>query len=307
MTKARGDSDSLGVWGQPPTELTRAAEGARQFSPVALSSERPEDVLDEQLNGFIVVAPAGALERRYALAQALRVLRTGGELIALAPRRLGGLRLRPELESFGCRVVEDARRHHRICRTKRPAQPIGLETAISDGGPQFVEALGLWSQPGIFSWDRLDPGTKMLGATLSGLAGRGADLGCGVGALGRALLASPQVTELTLVDIDRRAIDAARRNIEDPRARFVRADVGDLAGRDLDFVVANPPFHRDGRADLALGQAFIRAAARALRRGGACRLVANRTLPYETAIAACFSKSRSLGEERGYKVLEALR
>ena len=43
----------------------------------------------------------------------------------------------------------------------------------------------------------------------------------------------------------------------------------------------NPPFHTRPRADPALGQAMIRKAAAALRRGGRLFMVANRQLPYE--------------------------
>ena len=96
--------------------------------------------------------------------------------------------------------------------------------------------------------------------TLPPLSGVGADFGCGIGWLARGVLASPKVTKLTLVDLDRRAIDAACRNIEDPRAAFVWEDAR-LAATSLDkldFVVTNPPFHETGGEDRSLGQAFIK-------------------------------------------------
>ena len=46
------------------------------------------------------------------------------------------------------------------------------------------------------------PGTALLLETLPPLSGRGADLGCGLGILARAVLASEAVTALTLLDID---------------------------------------------------------------------------------------------------------
>src|SRR5690606_15710103 len=104
-----------------------------------------------------------------------------------------------------------------------------------------------------------------------------ADLGCGLGVLAHAVLRSPAVTALTLVDLDRRAVEAARRNVRDPRALVVQADVRTLAApTNLDFVVMNPPFHDAGAEDRALGQGFIATAARLLRPGGTCWLVANR-------------------------------
>ena len=178
---------------------------------------------------------------------------------------------------------------------------------IADGAPRRVESLGLWSQPGLFAWDRLDPGSGLLLDPAPDFSGRGADLGCGMGVLSRAVLASPNVTELTLIDLDRRAVDAARRNIADPRARFLqfdlRAAVPDV--KDLDFVIMNPPFHEGGGEDRYLGQAFIATAAAMLKRGGVCRLVANIALPYEAILQQHFATVTPLARAKGYKVFEA--
>ena len=137
------------------------------------------------------------------------------------------------------------------------------------------------------------------------LGGSGADLGCGVGILGRAVLASSKVSSLLAIDIDARAIAAARRNIEDERAIFDHRDVRGPAPAGLDFVVMNPPFHDAGREARALGQAFIAAAGASLRKGGVCWMVANIALPYEAVLAACFSRVTSVTQARGYKVYEA--
>jgi 16S rRNA (guanine1207-N2)-methyltransferase len=55
----------------------------------------------------------------------------------------------------------------------------------------------------VFSWDRIDPGTALLMQHLPALSGRGADIGCGIGILARAVLASAKVEQITLIDIDR--------------------------------------------------------------------------------------------------------
>jgi 16S rRNA (guanine1207-N2)-methyltransferase len=161
----------------------------------------------------------------------------------------------------------------------------------------------------VFSWDRLDPGSALLLGHLPSLAGRGADLGCGVGVLARRILESQAVTALALVDIDRRAVDAARLNVADPRAAFAWDDVRRLGvvPEELDFVVTNPPFHDGGAEDRGLGLAFIAAAAAALRRGGTLWLVANRGLPYEAALEAAFARVQRHAEAGGYKVYEARR
>ena len=280
---------------------------AIQFSPLVPGAASLEAEPPELLASMTMLAPPGTLERRYAIALALRALAPDAALTVLAPKDKGGSRIGEELRAFGCAVDESSKRHHRICVCERPAVVVGLDAAIEAGGPQFVETLGLWSQPGIFSWNRIDPGSALLAEQLPALAGRGADLGCGAGALSIVALASPAVSELSLIDIDRRAIEAARRNIKDARARFFWADArrGDADLKDLDFVVMNPPFHDGGAEDQSLGKAFIQSAAKMLRKGGALWLTANRHLPYEAALKPLFRDIAPKIETGGYKIFEA--
>jgi len=293
------------VYGAPPAALAEVPPGARQVSPLIPDAAALEDLAPASLSAAVIAAPPGTIERRYVLALALRALQPGAPMTALAPKEKGGSRLRKELEAFRCRVEEVGRQHQRICHVARPAALEGIEAAIVAGGPQRIGG-GLWSQPGVFSWDRDDPGSQALIAALPPLAGQGADLGCGIGVLAQAVLASAKVTRLDLVDLDRRAIAAARRNVEDPRAQFRWADVRrgpELSG--LDFVVTNPPFHDTGLEDKALGQAFIRRAHAMLRPGGALWLVANRHLPYEAVLGESFAKVLPRGKGGAFKIYEA--
>ncbi len=299
---------AAGLYGAPPRALAPSIQGL-QFSPTSADGARLEDVATASLEELTVLAPPGTLERRYVLAQALRVLRPGGRLVAMAPKTRGGARLGAELAAFGCEVTERAKAHHRICHCPRPDDPIGVEAAIAAGALQIAPGLGLWSQPGLFSWDRLDPGSALLVRSVEDLTGSGVDVGCGYGALSVALLRNPAVRDLLLIDNDRRAVDASRRNIHDPRAQFAHADARAAlaAVNDLDFALVNPPFHAGGREDRDLGRELVAAAAGALKRGGLCRVVANVALPYEAAMAAEFSAVRQIAREGGFKVLEGRR
>jgi 16S rRNA (guanine1207-N2)-methyltransferase len=293
------------LYGAPPRELAERPKGAVQTSPLAPGSASLEDVAASSLDEVVMLAPPGTVERRYALALALRALKAGGVLTAMAPKERGGSRLKKELEALGCDVDESARRHHRICVVERPTAPLALDEAIAAGAPRMVEALRLWSQPGVFSWDRIDPGASLLLKHLPSLSGKGADLGCGVGVLARTVLASAGVTHLALIDNDRRAVEAARRNIDDPRASLAWTDATTAELDGLDFVVMNPPFHDGGTEDKALGQRFIVRAHEALRKGGTLWLVANLHLPYEPILTPLFAKVERRAEGGGYKVFEA--
>lgn len=299
---------STAVYGAPPLQLATVPADAVQLSPLVPGSPALEGLAPESLTSLVMLAPPGTTERRHAIALGLRALRPGASFVVLGPKDKGGSRLGKELAAFGCAVEEQGKAHHRVCHTVRPAAPVGLDTAIAAGAPRFVEALGMWSQPGLFSWDRVDPGSAQLAKAMGPLAGRGADLGCGYGWLARAALEHAKVERLDLIDIDRRAVAAVRRNVEDPRAHIHWADARSEPPLDgLDFVVMNPPFHDGGAEDRALGQAFIRRAHGALRKGGRLWLVANRHLPYEAVLTPLFAAVELKSQTGGYKVYEARR
>jgi 16S rRNA (guanine1207-N2)-methyltransferase len=295
------------LYGRPPAVFDPPG-AATQTSPLIPGSTPLEDVASGSVDEIMVYAPPGVLERRHTLALALRALKPGGRLDVMAAKDKGGSRLKKELQAFGVEVGESAKAHHRRCVVIRPETLTGVEAAVAAGAPRRVEGLEAWSQPGVFAWDRVDPGSALLAQALPALKGAGADLGCGHGALATVALRAPAVTALRLVDLDRRAVEAARKNVEDPRATFEWADARTLDETgDLDFVISNPPFHDGGAEDKRLGQAFIRKAAGLLKKGGALWLVANRHLPYEAEINAAFKRMRMVADKGGYKVFEAVK
>ncbi|HYW05560.1 MAG TPA: methyltransferase, partial [Longimicrobium sp.] len=75
----------------------------------------------------------------------------------------------------------------------------------------------------------------------------------------------------------------------------------------FDVVVSNPPFHVGKATDLDVPAQFIRDAARVLKPGGRLFMVANRTLPYEAWVEACFGSYRILVDGREFKVIAATR
>ncbi len=136
-----------------------------------------------------------------------------------------------------------------IAQWARAAEP-------APNGEGFVTA------PGMFSPDRSDPGSRRLAAALDGrLSGRVADLGAGWGWLSHAALeGAPAIAELDLYEAEALALDAARANVTDPRARFHWCDATGL-GRGIppyDAVVTNPPFHSGRASDPDLGRRLHR-------------------------------------------------
>ncbi len=293
------------IYGAPPAELIGDCAGARQFSPLFPGASDLAEVAAGTLNGLALLAPSGTIERRYAIAQALRAVAPGAPLSVLALKDKGGSRLGGDLALLGAACEETARRHYRICALRGGGDERAIDAALRGGEPRFLSQIALWSQPGVFSWDRIDPGSALLINHMPSFSGAGADFGCGLGVLARAALASSTISLLTLLDIDRRAIAMARRNIVDPRVRFLWADarLEKLAG--LDFIIMNPPFHDGGIESQALGQTFIACAAASLRAGGALWLTANRHLPYEAILRQHFRRVSLEAEAGGFKIFQA--
>ena len=111
------------------------------------------------------------------------------------------------------------------------------------------------------------------------------------------------------VEAEARALALARDNLASARVPVGLHwhDVTRGLSQTYDVVISNPPFHQ-GRADEpALGLAFIAAAREALRPGGRLWLVANRHLPYEAALAKGFTQVRTVRDDAGFKVIEAIK
>lgn len=169
-----------------------------------------------------------------------------------------------------------------------------------------------WTKPGLFAWDRIDVGSKMLVDCMpKKMHGTIADLGAGWGFLSQHLLRTyPDITALDAFEADREGVEATRRNIGNTmahaRVHALWHDVTEgIQGRHYDFVVMNPPFHDGREPDPGLGMKFIAAAAQGLRSSGQLWLVANKNLPYEGLLAEVFGVVNNVAERDGYKVLMA--
>jgi 16S rRNA (guanine1207-N2)-methyltransferase len=173
-------------------------------------------------------------------------------------------------------------------------------------------ALGVFTRPGVFSWDHLDEATAILASVMRVAPGDTVlDIGCGAGALGTLAGVLSGDARVLMLDADIEAVRSARRTAEAAglhRAEVRTSDVGAAAaGETFDVVVMNPPFHVGKATDLNVPTQFIADAHAALRSGGRLYLVANRTLPYERAVAAKFGNVETAHDGVRFKVLSAVR
>jgi 16S rRNA (guanine1207-N2)-methyltransferase len=201
-------------------------------------------------------------------------------------------------------------------RTRGPA-PHGKIFALDPGAdlsdwraqaPREI-AQGFLTAPGSFSADGIDPGSAALADALpADLGAHVIDLGAGWGYLAARAIAHDGIDALDLVEADRAALDCARLNVVDPRARFHWADAARWQPEaPADTVISNPPFHTGRAADPDLGRAFIAAAAGMLTPSGALWLVANRHLAYEAALAQHFKRVEEAAGGSRFKIFHASR
>lgn len=183
--------------------------------------------------------------------------------------------------------------------------PVGPD--LSDWLARPSQVAGFQTLPGVFSADGPDRGSVLLAGVLPAkLGSKVADLGAGWGFLAAEILKRPGVKRLDLVEAEADALDCARVNVTDERARFHWADAtGWRPETLLDAVVMNPPFHTGREADAGLGAAFIRAARRMLAPDGSLWLVANRHLPYDAVLAESFLMVQDVAGDGAFRVIHA--
>jgi len=272
--------------------------------PVAAEAEGPAAMA-------VVVLTRSRAESLGNVARALALLGLGGTLVVTGGKVEGVDAIARQVGAALPLAGTYIKAHGRVFWLERPVALPPAVAGWAEAAAPRRNAEGFVTAPGMFSPDHADPGSHHLAALLPGrLKGRVADLGAGWGWLAAAALAAcPAVTELDLHEAEAMALDAARRNVTDPRARFHWTDVARLRAGPLryDAVIANPPFHQGRAAEPALGAAFIAAAARILKPDGRLLLVANRQLPYEAPLAVAFRHVERIGEDRTYKVLAANR
>jgi 16S rRNA G1207 methylase RsmC len=173
-----------------------------------------------------------------------------------------------------------------------------VELALPDVGAV------LYTDRGVFSADRIDPGTKLLllEAPAPPAAGDLLDLGCGYGAIAVALALRAPAAQVWAVDVNERALDLSRANAAKAGTANLTVTAPEVVPSQVRFAAcySNPPI-RIGKAALhAMLQAWI-------PRCAVAYLVVNRNLGSDS-LATWMTELNGWRVERlvsrmGYRVL----
>ncbi|WP_339664846.1 methyltransferase [uncultured Pseudomonas sp.] len=177
-----------------------------------------------------------------------------------------------------------------------PTQPLVSHYAL-DGTD-----ISLCNQPGVFSRERLDIGTRVmlpLIAEQTATATNIADLGCGNGALGIMAALHNAQAQLLFCDESYAAVASAKQNFTNAlpgRTAEFRVNDGliGITPDSLDVVLCNPPFHQQQVIGDDIALRLFQQSRSALKPGGRLLVVGNRHLGYHVKLKQYFSQVTQL-------------
>lgn len=169
------------------------------------------------------------------------------------------------------------------------------------------ERLSFHTDAGVFSRTELDPGSALLIKSAEPLSGRVVDMGCGWGPIGLFLARKNPNAQLILADVNERAVELSRRNIQEnhvSNARVMQSDGLAALPETFDYFISNPPI-RAGKKTIYdwFAQAHER-----LTPGGTLLIVIRKQQGAPSALkylSELFGDAQVIARDKGYWILRA--
>lgn len=187
------------------------------------------------------------------------------------------------------------------------ADPTCESSPVPCAFPYRGYGLTFMTDAGVFSKGELDAGSRLLLDALPALTGDVLDVGCGWGAIGVAIAKANRAAQVTMVDVNHRALDLCRANCDrnGVTAEVLESDgLAAVMGRKFDAIVTNPPI----RAGKQVIYKMFEDASASLKAGGALYLVIRKQQGAESCVKylkTLFDTVEKLDKSAGFWVLKA--
>lgn len=305
-------------------EMTRRTLVVNNISSVKILTDvdLPE-ALCQRFNAVFIQIPKGRKLTRRWLLQAHQALVLGGNLY-LAGSNKSGVQsvIKDAMGLFGDGHILAYKKGNRVAHLTKKIEHSPLPDWVNAPGitpetwMEFSISLSnrcyqIRSLPGVFSFDHLDDGTKMLLSVINIPTGaKVLDVGCGYGIIG--LFAAVQGAGwVDLIDNDLLAIAACKATLSLNQVTNTAVLIGDLletiGSNRYDLILSNPPFHAGQAVEYQIALAMIKQSYQALNVGGQITIVANRFIHYDRMINEIFGNVSCLAESGKFHVLSAIK
>ena len=187
------------------------------------------------------------------------------------------------------------------------ADPTSESNPVPCAFPYRGHGLNFMTDAGVFSKGELDVGSRLLLDALPTFTGDVLDIGCGWGAIGVAIAKANKNAKVTMVEVNRRALDLCRQNCQrnGVTAEVIESDgMAEVMGRKFDAIVTNPPI----RAGKQVIYKMFADAAQSLNLDGALYLVIRKQQGAESCVKylkTLFNEVEKLDKSGGFWVLKA--
>lgn len=173
--------------------------------------------------------------------------------------------------------------------------------------------LELVTDSGVFSKGKIDFGSDLLVKTFlkaypPGPTKRILDVGCGYGPIGLMIAKTSPHHEVTMVDVNQRALSLSRKNRKKNRIKNVEIKESDglsqVEADAYDFMLTNPPI----RAGKKVVHSILEDAYKVLKQGGALYVVIQKKQGMPSAkkkMQDTFNNVEVLAKDKGYYILRS--
>lgn len=166
----------------------------------------------------------------------------------------------------------------------------------------------LLTDSGVFSKRMVDYGSQVLLSTLAFLPQETVlDVGCGYGPLGLSL-AKVQQVDVTMIDVNRRALELAQRNaqLNQVEAEIFQSNLYEQVTGQFNHIISNPPI----RAGKAVVHSILSEAFHYLQDGGDLTIVIQKKQGAPSAkqkMEEVFGNCDILKKDKGYYILRSVK